>query len=79
MHYKCVQKHNNEAIVYDDNYDIVDEEMSDSNIGARKEINIRIHVFMLKGVVNEAVHDKFKAIDIQIVDYKQCSDSMWLD
>ena len=54
-------------LVYNDKYDIVDEEMSDSKI------------FMINGVINEALNDKTKDVDIQIVDYKQCFDSMWLE
>ena len=66
-------------MVYDDTYDVIDEEMSDSNIGARKGMNIRNHIFIVNGVINEALNDKTKILDIQIVDYKQCFDSMWLD
>ena len=31
------------------------------------------------GIINEAAKDKSKNLDIQIVDYKQCFGSMWLD
>ena len=65
-------------LVYNDKYPIVDKNMSDSNVGARKGKNIRNHIFIVNGVINEVIQDKTKAIDIQIVDYKQCFDSMWL-
>ena len=66
-------------LVYNDKYPIVDKNMSDSNVGARKGKNIRNHIFIVNGVINEVIQDKTKAIDIQIVDYKQCFDSMWLE
>jgi hypothetical protein len=53
--------------------------MSDSNIGARKEKNIRNHIFILNGIINEATKDKSKSVDIQILDYRQCFDAMWLE
>ena len=53
--------------------------MSDSNIGARKRKNIRNHIFILNGIINETLNNKKKAIDIVILDYKQCFDGMWLE
>ena len=53
--------------------------MSDSNIGARKKKNIRNHSFIINGVINEILNNKNKSIDIEIVDYRQCFDSMWLE
>ena len=66
-------------LVYNDKYPIVDSNMSDSNVGARKGKNIRNHIFIVNGVINEVIQDKTKAIDIQILDYKQCFDGMWLE
>ena len=66
-------------LVYNDKYSIVDSNMSDSNVGARKGKNIRNHLFIVNGVINEVVQDKSKSLDIQILDYKQCFDSMWLE
>ena len=52
--------------------------MSDSNVGGRKRKNIRNHLFIVNGIITEALKQK-KNIDIEILDYKQCFDSMWLD
>ena len=65
-------------LIYQDNYDKIDKNMSDSNIGARRNKNIRNHSFILNGIINDAVQGK-KSVDILIVDYKQCFDSLWLD
>ena len=53
--------------------------MSDSNIGARKKKNIRNNFFIINGVINEILNNKNKSVDIEIVDYRQCFDSMWLE
>ena len=66
-------------LVYNDKYSIVDSNMSDSNIGARKGKNIRNHLFIVNGVINEVVQDKSKSLDIGVLDYRQCFDSMWLE
>ena len=66
-------------LIYNEKYDILDQNMSDSNVGARKEKNIRNHIFVLNGVIMDILNSKSKSIDIQILDYKQCFDSMWLE
>ena len=65
-------------IIYKEEYETIESQMSDSNIGARKRKNVRNHIFILNGVINEAINNKQKAIDIVILDYKQCFDGMWL-
>ena len=66
-------------MVYQDKYEIIDENMSDSNVGARKNKNIRNHLFVINGVINDVLCRKEESIDIQILDYKQCFDSLWLE
>ena len=55
-------------MVYKDKYTIVDGNMSDSNIGARKYKSIRNHIFVLNGVINESINKKNHGIDLQILD-----------
>ena len=65
-------------MIYNDEYGTIDLNMSDSNIGARKGKNIRHHIFVLNGIINEAIRNK-KSVDIQILDYRQCFDYMWME
>ena len=65
-------------MVYQDECAIVDKSMSDSNVGARKKKSIRNHIFVINAVINEAIRNKSRNIDILIKDYRQCFDSMWL-
>ena len=65
-------------MIYNEEYPGIDRNMSDSNIGARKMKNIRNHIFILNGIINEAIKNG-KSIDLQILDYRQCFDSMWLE
>ena len=54
--------------------------MSDSNIGVRKGKGVRNQLFMLTGILQEFLNNKkAKPIDIQISDFRQCFDSLWLE
>ena len=65
-------------MIYAEKYEIIDQNMSDSNVGARRKKSIRNHLFILNGIINDAINNK-KCLDILIVDYTQCFDSMCLD
>lgn len=54
------------------------ENMSDSNVGGRKQRNIRNHLFMVYGVINSVMHGEGPPVDLQIYDLAQCFDSMYL-
>ena len=62
--------------IAEDKYDIIEESMSDSNIGARKNKNIRNHIFVVNSIIHDVMSSKSKdPIDIMILDYKQMFDS----
>ena len=66
-------------LIYNDKYDILDKNMSDSNVGGRKGKSIRNHIFVINGIIMDVLSSKSKSIDVQILDYKQCFDAMWLE
>ena len=52
--------------------------MTDSNIGGRKGRNIRDHLFVINGIINDVTKNKNKRdIDIQIYDVVKCFDKLW--
>ena len=66
-------------LIYSDYYEILDESMTDSQVGARKRKNIRNHIWIVNGIICDVLSLKSKKpIDIQIFDYKQCFDTLWL-
>ena len=66
-------------LIYQDYYSTIDQSMSDSQVGARKGKNIRNHIWIVNGVISDVLSTKSKKpIDIQIFDYRQCFDSLWL-
>ena len=67
-------------MIYQDIYSILDESMSDSQIGSRKGKNIRNHIWVLNCIIDDTLKSNKKhPVDIQIYDYKQCFDALWLE
>lgn len=57
-----------DKLIYFDNYEHIDNNMSDSNVGARKNRNIKVQLFILHGVINSVMRGEDDCIDIQIYD-----------
>ena len=58
--------------------DIVESNMSDSQIGSRKNKNVRNHIWVLNAAITDTLSKKCKqSIDVQVLDVKQCSDGLW--
>ena len=68
-----------DKLLYLDKYPDIDKHMSDSNIGARKERNIKNHLFVVYGIINSVLNDGKSCIDIQVYDLIQAFDSLWLE
>ena len=67
-----------EKLIYQDIYDIIDEGMSDSNVGGRRGRNIRDNLLVIYAAINEAIKTK-KPMDIQLYDLAKCFDAMWAE
>ena len=66
-------------MTYLDKYPELDMSMSDSNIGARRNKNIRNHLFIIYGVINSVIQGEDKCVDIQVYDLEQAFDALWLE
>ena len=67
-----------EKLLYNDIYEPVDDNMSDSNVGARKNRNIRDNLFVLYAVRNGAIQRNI-CLDLHFMDLSKCFDSMWAE
>ena len=67
-----------DRLIYNDEYETIDEALSDSNVGARKGRNIRDNVFVLNAVTNSIINGNKDAVDIQIFDVEKCFDALWV-
>ena len=65
-----------EKLVYQDVNEDIDDAMSVSNVGGRKNRNIRDNLMVIYATINDAVKNK-KDMDIQFYDISKCFDAMW--
>ena len=68
-----------DRLIYNDEYDNIDSNLTDSNVGARKMRNIRDIIFVLNAIMNCNRNTNKEAIDVQIYDVEQCFDALWLE
>ena len=68
-----------DKLVYQDNFEDLDDGMSDSNIGSRKDRNIKNRLFKIYGVINYVVNGTEDPIDLEIYDQIKVFDALWLE
>ena len=68
-----------DKLLYNDLYPEIESNISNSNIGAMKNKNIRDHLFVVYGIINSVVRGESPCVDIQIFDLKKCFDGLWLE
>ena len=68
-----------DKLIYNDKYKDIDAGMSDSNIGARRQKNIKNHLFVVYGIINSILHEEKSCIDICIYDLEKSFDALWLE
>jgi len=66
-----------DKLIYNDQYSEIDSNLSDTNVGARKNRNIRDNIFVVNAITNEIVRKRKEGIDIQIFDVYKCFDKLW--
>ena len=65
-----------ENLLFQDMSKDIDEKMSNSNIGARKNRNIKDHLLIMHGIIYSVIKGKEESIDIQIFDLEKAFDSL---
>ena len=65
-----------EKLIYEEDYETIDDNMSDSNVGGRRKRNIRDNLFVIYACINHAIRNNIK-LDIQFYDLAKCFDAMW--
>ena len=65
-------------LLYNDKIGTIENHMSTSQVGGRKNTNVRNHVWVLNGVIQDVLNRReAEPIDVQILDIKQCFDALW--
>merc|ERR1719319_1749043 len=66
-----------DRLLYNDIYPVVNENLTDANVGARKERNIRDNLFVLNAVLNSVTKGNEKACELGVYDLEKAFDSLW--
>ena len=66
-----------DKLIYNDEYEALDENFTNCNVGSRKRRNIRDNLFVINAITNSSKQNK-EATDINIYDIIKCFDSLWL-
>ncbi len=65
-------------LLYRDKYKTIESNMSISQVGARKNMNVRNYIWVLNAIIHDTLKNKkCDPIDLQILDIRQCFDSLW--
>ena len=64
--------------LYNDKVETLEEHMSTSQVGGRRNMNVRNHIWVLNGIIQDVLNRKgAEPIDVQILDIEQCFDALW--
>ena len=67
-----------DRLIYNDEISNIDSNLTDSNVGGRKQRNIRDNIFVMNAIRNSISKEHDEAIDFQIYDIEKCFDKLWL-
>ena len=68
-----------ERLIYNDCYEIIDPQLSDGNVGARKGRGVRDNIFVINAICNSVVNGNCSPIKLQVMDVEKCFDKLWLE
>ena len=67
-----------DRLIYNDEIDKIDANLTDNNVGARKHRNIRDNIIVMKALRNSISKESWEALDFQIYDIEMYFDKLWL-
>ena len=68
-----------DRLMYNTLYDVIDTNLTDANVGARKNRSCRDNLFVLGAVSNSIINGDSSPIQLQSIDIQQCFDKLWLE
>ena len=66
-----------DKLIFNDEYQSIENHLSDSNVGGRRGRNIRDNIFVVNAIMNSIVAGSEEACDITVHDIEKCFDSLW--
>ena len=68
-----------DKLIYDKEYQNIDNYLTNCNVGSRRGRNVRDNLFVINAVMNQSKQNPKEAVDIGVYDIHKCFDSLWLD
>ena len=66
-----------DRLIYNDMYQTLDSNLSDCNVGNRRNRNIRDNLFVINAVLNSTKRKTEDPVDLGVYDVQKCFDTMW--
>ena len=66
-----------DKLIYNDEYQTIDDDLTDANVGARKHRNIRDHLFVVNAISKSIKRGSEEAVDLCTYDVDKCFDALW--
>ena len=66
-----------DRLIFNDEYEGIDEKLTDSNVGGRRGRNIRDNIYVLSAIINSVTSGNAKACDVSVHDVENCFDALW--
>ena len=67
-----------DKLIYIDEYETIDKNLTDSNVGGRKGRDIRDNIFFISAIINSIKNGSEEACDITVYDIEKCFDALWV-
>ena len=67
-----------DKLIFNDEYENIDKNLTDSNVGGRRRRNIRDNIFVINAITNSIINGNEESCDITIYDIEKCFDSLWV-
>ena len=67
-----------DKLIYIDEYKTVDSNLTNCNVGSRKNRNIRDNLFVMNAIMNNSKRGNGEPCDICVYDIRKCFDSLWM-
>ena len=66
-----------DRLIFNDEYETIDKNLTDSNVGGRRGRNIRDNIFVLNAVINAVKKGDDEPCDVIVTDVEKCFDALW--
>ena len=67
-----------DKLIFNDEYENIDKNLTDSNVGGRKGRGIRDNLFVINAITNSVKSGDEEPCDVQVFDIEKCFDSLWV-